>query len=154
MEDGQYVIALYLIEAHSSGQSGSYKRTHTRNTGTASVNFSESLGRAGLVQKRQGPGTDGLALEERGPGISTRGDCSLLPGQSSTECAFKNFIFIAVLEEHHKTMLEGRAGCFLIHVAPDARNTPQKGGLSEDFLDPLCSPREEWETGSSCPGLS
>lgn len=53
------------------------------------------------MRKRQGPGTDGLALEERGPGVSTRRDCILLPGQSSTACAFKNFIFIALLEEHH-----------------------------------------------------
>ena len=46
---------------------------------------------------------DGLAQQERGPDISTRRDCGLLPGQRSIEYAFKNFIFIAVLEECHKT---------------------------------------------------
>lgn len=126
-----------------------------RNAATASVSFfSESVGRARLVPKRRGPGKDGLAQQERGPGISTRRDCGLLPGQRSSECAFKNFIFIAVLEERHKTTLEGRAGCVLIRVAPDTKIALEEGGLSTDFLVPACTPREEWEKAGSCQGQS
>lgn len=58
-----------------------------RNAATVSVSFSESLGRARLVPKRRGLDKDGLAQQERGPDISTRRDCGLLPGQHSSECA-------------------------------------------------------------------
>lgn len=50
------------------------------------------------------------------------------PKVLANECAFETFISIAASEKHHKTMLEGRAGCFLILLAPDARNTEQERG--------------------------